>query len=122
MPPADYTLTNREGRKGRRRNQPDRIGRVSFAAVGSENIRPWRVKLDRDRAGLPTFCRFPKHLRRKLRTIHVIEHCFAEVRRRTRPMVCFVIMQSVDRNIYSIFQRFNLKWKTRTLRLFTQAV
>jgi len=27
----------------------------------------------------------------------------------------------VDRIIYSIFQRFNLEWKTRTLRLFTQA-
>jgi len=28
---------------------------------------------------------------------------------------------SVDRIIYSIFQRFNLEWKTRTLNLFTQA-
>jgi hypothetical protein len=27
----------------------------------------------------------------------------------------------VDRIIYSIFQRFNLEWKTRTLRVFTQA-
>jgi len=27
----------------------------------------------------------------------------------------------VDRIIYSIFQRFNLEWKTRTLNLFTQA-
>jgi hypothetical protein len=37
------------------------------------------------------------------------------------PMVCFVKVQSVDRIIYSIFQRFNLEWKTRTLKLFTQA-
>ena len=42
-------------------------------------------------------------------------------RRRTRPMVCFVNVQSVDRIIYSIFQRFNLEWKTRTLSVFTQA-
>jgi len=42
------------------------------------------------------------------------------VRRRTRPMVCFVNVASVDRIIYSI-QRFNLEWKNRTLRLFTQA-
>jgi len=28
-------------------------------------------------------------LRRKLRTTNVIERCFVEVRRRTRPMVCF---------------------------------
>jgi hypothetical protein len=27
----------------------------------------------------------------------------------------------VDRIIYSIFQRFNLEWKTHTLHLFTQA-
>jgi len=43
------------------------------------------------------------------------------VRRRTRPMVCFVNAESVDRIIYSIFQRFTLEWKTRTLNLFTQA-
>jgi transposase-like protein len=42
-------------------------------------------------------------------------------RRRTRPMVCFVNVESVDRIIYSIFQRFNLEWKTHTLSLFTQA-
>ena len=58
---------------------------------------------------------------RKLRTTNVIERCFVEVRRRTRPMVCFVNVGSVDRIIYSIFQRFNLEWKTRTLNLFTQA-
>src|SRR5437667_60045 len=63
----------------------------------------------------------PQHLWRKLRTTNVIERCFVEVRRRTRPMVCFVNVESVDRIIYSIFQRFNLEWKTRTLNLFTQA-
>jgi len=36
-------------------------------------------------------------------------------------MVCFVNVESVDRIIYSIFQRFILEWKTRTLSLFTQA-
>ncbi len=30
-------------------------------------------------------------------------------------MVCFVNVDSVDRIIYSIFQRFNLEWKSRTL-------
>ena len=38
-----------------------------------------------------------------------------------RPMVCFVNVESVDRIIYSIFQRFNLDWKNRTLKLFAQA-
>jgi len=32
-----------------------------------------------------------------------------------------VNVESVDRIIYSIFQRFNLEWKSRTLKLFTQA-
>jgi hypothetical protein len=41
-----------------------------------------------------------------------------EVRRRTRPVVCFVNAESVDRIICSIFQRFNLEWKTRALSLF----
>src|ERR1700736_2405643 len=49
------------------------------------------------------------------------QRCFVEVRRRTRPMVCFVNVESVDRIVCSIFQRFNLEWKTRTLNLFTQA-
>lgn len=78
-------------------------------------------QLERDLPELLAFYRFPKHLWRKLRTTNIIERCFVEVRRRTRPMVCFVNVQSVDRIIYSIFQRFNLEWKNRTLRVFTQA-
>jgi putative transposase len=78
-------------------------------------------QLERDLPELLSFFAFPRHLWRKLRTTNVIERCFVEVRRRTRPMVCFVNVESVDRIIYSIFQRFNLEWKTRTLNLFTQA-
>lgn len=78
-------------------------------------------RLGRDLPELLSFFAFPRHLWRKLRTTNIIERCFVEVRRRTRPMVCFVNVESVDRIIYSIFQRFNLEWKTRTLNLFTQA-
>jgi transposase-like protein len=78
-------------------------------------------RLERDLPELLSFFAFPRHLWRKLRTTNVIERCFVEVRRRTRPMVCFVNVESVDRIIYSIFQRFNLEWKNRTLNLFTQA-
>jgi len=78
-------------------------------------------QLERDLPELLSFFSFPRHLWRKLRTTNVIERCFVEVRRRTRPMVCFVNLKSVDRIIYSIFQRFNLEWKNRTLRVFTQA-
>ena len=78
-------------------------------------------QLQRDQPQLLFYITFPRHLWRKLRTTKVIERCFVELRRRTRPMVCFVNVESVDRIIYSIFQRFNLDWKTRTLSLFTQA-
>ena len=71
---------------------------------------PSMVKqLERDLPELLAFFRSPKHLWRKLRTTNIIERCFVEVRRRTRPMVCFVNVKSVDRIIYSIFQRFNLE-------------
>ncbi len=78
-------------------------------------------QLQKDLPELLSFFNFPQHLWRKLRTTNIIERCFVEVRRRTRPMVCFVNVESVDRIIYSIFQRFNLDWKNRTLKLFTQA-
>jgi transposase-like protein len=78
-------------------------------------------QLERDLPELLAFFAFPKHLWRKLRTTNIIERCFVEVRRRTRPMVCFVNVRSVDRIIYSSFQRFNLEWKNRTLRGVTQA-
>jgi putative transposase len=96
----------------------------AVAAFRSRWCRPYPAmvrRLPQDLPELLSFFAFPRHLWRKLRTTNVIERCFVEVRRRTRPMVCFVNVESVDRIIYSIFQRFNLEWKTRTLNLFTQA-
>jgi len=78
-------------------------------------------QLEGDLPQLLSFFSFPRHLWKKRRTTNVIERCFVEVRRRTRPMVCFVNVRSVDRIIFSIFQRFNLEWKNRTLKVFTQA-
>jgi len=92
-----------------------------FRARWLRDYGPMVRRLERDLPELLSVFAFPPHLRRILRTTNVIERCFVEVRRRTRPMVCFVNVQSVDRIIYSIFQRFNLEWKTRTLNLFTQA-
>ena len=43
------------------------------------------------------FLSFPWPLGRKRRTPNVIERCFVEVRRRTRPLVCFVNVRSVAR-------------------------
>lgn len=78
-------------------------------------------RLEQDLPELLAFFSLPAHLWRKLRTTNVIERCFVEVRRRTRPMVCFVNEASVERIIYSIFHRFNEDWRDRTLRLFTHA-
>ena len=78
-------------------------------------------QLERDLPELLHFFDFPRHLWRRLRTTNVIERCFVEVRRRTRPMVVFTDVESVDRIIYAIFSRFNEDWKTHTLELFTQA-
>jgi len=88
----------------------------------------WRLRyptmvrqLERDLPELLHFFALPRHLWRKLRTTNVIERCFVEVRRRTRPMVVFSNVASVDRIIYAIFSRFNQDWKNHTLQLFTQA-
>jgi putative transposase len=78
------------------------------------------TRLCRDLPELLAFFQCPRPLWRKLRTTNVIERCFVEVRRRTRPMVCFVNVQSVERIIFSIFNRFNLEWRQHTLRQFTQ--
>ena len=78
-------------------------------------------QLEKDLPELLSFFSFPRHPWRKLRTTNLIERLFVEVRRRTRPMVCFVNVKSVVRIIYSIFHRFNLEWKNRTLQVFTQA-
>jgi transposase-like protein len=78
-------------------------------------------RLERDLPERLNFYQFPRHLWRKLRTTNAIERCFVEVRRRTRPMVVFTNVASVDRIIYAIFSRFNQDWQTPTLDLFTQA-
>ena len=91
-----------------------------FRARWKHAYRSMVNQLERDLPELLSFFALAKHLWRKFRTTNVIERCFVEVRRRTKPMVCFVNVKSVDRIIYSIFQRFNLEWKNRTLKAFTQ--
>ena len=78
------------------------------------------TQLLHDLPELLAFFQCPRPLWRRLRTTNVIERCCVEVRRRTRPMVCFVNVQSVERIISSIFHRFNLEWGQHTLRQFTQ--
>lgn len=81
---------------------------------------PMVRRLERDLPELLSFFSFPRHLWKKQRTTNVIERGFVEVRRRTRPVACFVNFKSVDRITFSIFQRFTREWKSRTLKVFTQ--
>jgi putative transposase len=53
-------------------------------------------RLQQDLPELLSFFSEPRSLWRKVRTTNIIERCFVEVRRRTRPMVCFVNVKSVD--------------------------
>jgi putative transposase len=69
---------------------------------------------------LLTFLDFPEAQRVKLRTTNVIERCFREVRRRTRPIGCFTNAASCDRITYAVFHRMNTIWQERPLRAFTQ--
>jgi transposase-like protein len=78
-------------------------------------------QLEKDLPELLNFFDCPKPMWRSVRTTNIIERCFVEVRRRTRPMVTFTNIHSVDRIIFAIFNRFNQEWKNRTLKLFTHA-
>ena len=76
--------------------------------------------LRQDLDELLTFLEFPEAQRVKLRTTNVIERCFREVRRRTRPIGCFTNAASCDRIIYAVFHRLNTLWQDRPLKEFTQ--
>jgi len=119
----DYEQVKREAQaiyRADNRRQAEAAFRT-FRRHWQQDYGPMVRRLERDLPELLSFFSFPRHLWKKLRTTNIIERCFLEVRRRTRPMVCFVNVKSVDRIIYSIFQRFTLEWKNRTLKLFTQA-
>jgi putative transposase len=97
--------------------------RLAFRAFQRrwQAVYPKVVKsLEKDLPELLNFYALPQPLWRKLRTTNAIERCFVEVRRRTRPMVIFTNVQSVDRIIYAIFNRFNEDWQSHPLDLFTQ--
>ena len=62
-------------------------------------------QFERDLPALLHFFALPPHL---------------EVRRRTRPMVVFSKVESVERIICAIFSRFNEDWKNHALHLYKQ--
>jgi putative transposase len=76
--------------------------------------------LRQDLDELLTVLDFPEPQRVMLRTTNVIERCFREVRRRTRPIGCFTNAASCDRITYAVFHRLNTQWQERPLKAFTQ--
>ena len=79
------------------------------------------ARLQRDLPELLAFIQCSRTLWRKLRTTNVIERCFVEVRRRGRPMVFFVNVQSVERIIFSSLTVLIWNDSTDTLHQFPQA-
>jgi transposase-like protein len=71
--------------------------------------------LRKDLQELLAFFACPPEHARKIRTTNVIERCFREVRRRTRPMTCFNDDKSCERIIYAVFSHLNNGWKGRSL-------
>jgi len=72
-------------------------------------------RLQQDLPELLSFFAFPRHLWPKLCATKRHRALLRGGAPPHRPMVCFVNVESVDRIICSIFQRFNLEWKTLTL-------
>lgn len=84
--------------------------------------------LEKDLDALLAFLELPlpkEHrdfIRKRIRTTNVIERCFREVRRRTRPMSCFNNTDSVNRIIFAVFNRLNTRWSDMPLDEFTQFI
>ncbi len=75
--------------------------------------------LERDLEALLAFLACPVAHHKKVRTTNIIERCFREVRRRTRPMTCFNNDASCERIIYAVFSHLNRKWEGKPLPQFT---
>lgn len=75
--------------------------------------------LEKDLEELLSFLTCPVTQRRKLRTTNIIERCFREVRRRTRPMTCFNNPESCERIIFAVLSHLNRSWEGKALPEFT---
>jgi putative transposase len=78
------------------------------------------ASLERDLDELLNFFAVPRAHWRKVRTTNVIERCFREVRRRTRPISSFTNPASCDRIIFGVISHLNRSWERKPLKQFTQ--
>ena len=76
--------------------------------------------VERDWDELLNFFSVPRAHWKKVRTTNVIERCFREVRRRTRPMSSFTNPASCDRIVFGVFSHLNRSWESKPLKEFTQ--
>ena len=76
--------------------------------------------LARDIDSLLTFFYFLEAIRIKIRTTHIIERSFREVRRRVRPIGCFENDSSVNRIIFGVISGLNKNWESKPLKEITQ--
>jgi transposase-like protein len=87
-------------------------------AAARQCARQWQAtypkvvaSLLKDRPELLACFSCPRRLWRRLRTTTIMERCVVAVRRRTRPMVCFVNMQSVERIINQSMKYLTFDWR-----------
>lgn len=76
--------------------------------------------VERDLDELLNFFSVPPAHWKKVRTTNVIERCFREVRRRTRPMSSFTNPASCDRIVFGVISHLNRSWESKPLKEFTQ--
>ena len=76
--------------------------------------------LEADLEELLTVYDCPAAVRVSLRTTNLIERCFVEVRRRTRPMSVMADGKSCGRILFAVFMRLNANWQERPLPPNTQ--
>jgi transposase-like protein len=76
--------------------------------------------VERDLDELLNFFSVPPAHWKKVRTTNVIERCFREVRRRTRPMSSFTNPASCDRIVFGVISHLNRSWERKPLKEFTQ--
>jgi transposase-like protein len=87
----------------------------------------WRAPRPRALASLEhdlherlNFFAVPRAHWRKVRTTNIIERCFREVRRRTRPMSSFTNPASCDRILFGVLSPLNRSWEKTPWKQFTQ--
>ncbi len=99
-----------------------RQARAAFVAWCErwQEVAPQAVRcLARDIDELLTYYCLPPERHSLVRTTNPLERIFVEVRRRTRPISCFVNQDSLERILLAVFFYFNHRWANKPIRHFT---